>query len=262
MLRERIIPCLLLKGSGFVKTKRFSRPRYIGDAINALRIFNDKAADEIIILDIEASIKRFGPRIELIKQLTGELFMPLTYGGGISSMEHVKAVISCGVEKVSINSRNAQDLKLINQAAKHLGEQSVVGVVDVDKGLLGKKRVVCRGGKRKISGSPAEHARGLAEAGAGEILLQAVYLDGIKTGYDLDLIQEVRAAVDVPVIALGGAGSLEDMARAILVGGAAAAAAGSIFVYHGDLDGILINMPEERERTQAFRRVLREQNQK
>lgn len=261
MLRERIIPCLLLRGSGFVKTKRFRDARYIGDAINALRIFNDKAADEIIIVDIDASVKGYAPRVDMIQQLTSELFVPLTYGGGITTIDQVDAIIACGVEKIAINTRNASNLELTSEASRKYGAQAVVGVVDVDRNLIGRRNVICRSGKQRIKGSPVQHAQRLEKAGAGEVLLQAVYLDGVKSGYDLDLIREVRDAVTVPVVALGGAGSIDDMADVITSGGASAAAAGSIFIFHGMLDGILINMPDEQERIRAFENARKSRGQ-
>ncbi|MBT7692492.1 MAG: imidazole glycerol phosphate synthase subunit HisF [Gemmatimonadales bacterium] len=255
MLRDRVIPCLLLRGSGFVKTRRFKKARYIGDAINALRIFNDKGADELIVVDIDASSAGYAPRMDMIRQLTDELFMPLTYGGGISTLEQVDEIIKAGVEKVAINTRNASGFDFVESASERLGAQSVVGVVDVAKDLLGRPRVVCRSGAQRLEGTPSEHARRLVDAGAGELLVQAVYKDGTRSGYDLALVKEVVSAVGVPVVALGGAHTVDDLAKVIVHGGAAAAAAGSMFVFHGDLDGVLINMPSEEAVTQAFQKA-------
>jgi imidazole glycerol-phosphate synthase subunit HisF len=255
VLRDRVIPCLLLRGSGFVKTRRFKKARYIGDAINALRIFNDKGADELVVVDIDASVEGYAPRMDMIHQLTDELFMPLTYGGGIQTLEQVLGIISAGVEKVAINTRNADDLDLIRAASERLGSQSVVGVIDVAKDVLGRRHTVCRSGARRISTTPVEHARSLVGAGAGELLVQAVYKDGTREGYDLKLVREISEAVTVPVVALGGADTVQDLAEVVVHGGAAAAAAGSMFVFHGELDGVLINMPGEEAVKTAFEEV-------
>jgi len=252
MLRDRIIPCLLLSGSGFVKSKRFANHRYIGDPINTLKLFNDKFADEIIVLDIDASRKGSEINYTLIQELTGELFMPLTYGGGLKSIDEIARIIASGVEKVSINSRNAEDLELIRQASQRYGAQSVVASIDVDRNLFGRQQVVYQSARNKLKTTPEKYAAELEAAGAGEILLQSVFLDGMQTGYDIETVKSVVASVDVPVIALGGAGNIRDMAKVIVYGGAAGAAAGSIFVYHGDLDGILINMPSEEKRIRTF----------
>ena len=255
MLRDRVIPCLLLRGSGFVKTRKFKEPRYIGDAINALRIFNDKGADEIVVVDIDASTKGYPPRLDMITSFADELFMPLTYGGGLTTLDQITEVIGTGVEKVALNSRNAADLELVRTASARFGAQSVVGVVDVQRPRFGKPRVVCRSATEKMSPSPVDHAIALERAGAGEILLQAVHRDGTRKGYDLELVRQVVDAVSVPVVALGGAHGVDDLARVVVEGGAAAAAAGSMFVFHGELDGVLINIPSEESVVSAFQRA-------
>lgn len=256
MLRERIIPCLLLRESGFVKTRKFRRPTYIGDAINALRIFNDKETDEIIVLDIDASVQGYAPRQDFIFTIASEVFMPLTYGGGITELKQAEQIISSGVEKIAINSRNQHGLDLIREVSDVYGRQSVVGVVDVSRNFWGTSRVVCKSGRKTLHNDPLAYAKALVDAGAGEILLQAVYRDGTRQGYDQELVKSIANDVEVPVIALGGASSLDDMIEIIHGCGAAAASAGSLFVFHGTLDGVLINMPTEDERQQALRRYF------
>jgi cyclase len=255
VLRRRIIPCLLLRGSGLVKTRRFKDPRYIGDAINAVRIFNDKEADELIVVDIEATPEDRPPNFELVRDLASECFMPLAYGGGVRSVDHMDRLFSSGVEKVAVNTACLEDLSLISAGARKFGGQSVVGCIDVRRRAFGGQRVVGRSGGRKTGLAPVEHARRLEGAGAGELILQSVDLDGTKAGYDVPLVREVVDAVRVPVIALGGAGSLDHLAEVIVNGGAAAASAGSLFVFHGRHDGVLINMPSEQALDAAWDRV-------
>ena len=252
MLRERVIPCLLMTDRGFVKTKKFRNPVYIGDPINALRIFNDKYADEIIVLDIEAGLDGKKIKFDLIKQFAGELFMPLCYGGGIANIRDVETIVSSGVEKIAINTANYESLKLMRDASKTYGSQSVVGSIDVNKGIFGSYFLAYKNGRKKSGIALLDHVKKIEDAGAGEIIVQAIHKDGTKTGYDIELVQSIVENTNVPVIACGGASKFEDMADVIVKTGVAAAAAGSIFVFHGKLDGILINMPDEKQREQAF----------
>ncbi len=243
MLRARIIPCLLLKNAGLVKTVAFRDPAYVGDAINAVRIFNDKEADELLLLDIEATRQGRGPNYQLLAKINREAFMPFTYGGGVTNLDQVRQLLHSGLEKVAINSAALHDPGFIRRAAELAGSQSIVGVVDVKRDRSGVPRVYDHRAMRLTDRQPAEWAQELARNGAGEILLQDVDRDGGMAGYDLDLVRRVADAVELPLVALGGAGSVDDLARAITVGGASAAAAGSLFVFYGRHRAVLISYP-------------------
>jgi len=251
MLQKRAIPCLLLKGSGFVKTVRFRNPVYLGDPINIVRLFNDKEADELIVLDITATIERRAPQYQAIATLTSECFMPLCYGGGVQTIEQMRKLFSLGIEKVSVNTAFVQNPELITEAAELFGSQAVVGSIDVKRDWLGRNRAFIASGRKNTGLDPTALARDFERRGAGEILLNSVDRDGTMTGYDVDLIRDVATAVSVPVIACGGAGSDKDLAVAIDAG-ASAAAAGSLFVYQGPHRAVLINYPSGQELRQLF----------
>ena len=244
MRRPRIIPTLLLSGNRLVKTKKFKDPTYIGDPLNAIRIFNDKEIDELIVIDITATESGNQPQFQLIEEFAGECFMPLCYGGGLNHIEDVKRIFDSGVEKVSFQRALIKNPSVVEQTAKLFGSQSVVASIDVKEGLFKQKKVVSLRGREIHSLSPTALAAEAVKLGAGEILLNSVDRDGTFTGYDLSLIKEVSQHVSVPVVAVGGCSSAADLAQALLVG-ASAAAAGSMFVYHGRLKGILINVPNE-----------------
>lgn len=248
MLIPRIIPCLLLRGAGLVKTVRFSEPKYVGDVVNAVRIFNDKEVDEIIILDIEAHAGRGRIKWDLVTSTAGEAFMPMCYGGGVTSVDEIKRLLKAGIEKVSINTAAHDNPRLIEQAAKEFGSQSIVAAIDVKKTFLGRYAVVSHGGERKRSAELVPWAKAVERAGAGEILLNSVDRDGTQTGYDLELVRQVTSAVRIPVIACGGAGKVAHFADAIR-SGASAVAAGSLFVFHGPHRAVLITYPERAELT-------------
>jgi cyclase len=201
MIRPRVIPCLLLKGQGLYKTVKFKDPKYVGDPINAVKIFNEKEVDELVLLDITASVEGRGPNFAKIAEVGGECFMPLAYGGGISSLEDIRTLFSLGVEKVVINSRAMEDLTIVREAADRYGSQSLVVSIDVKKGLLGRYEVVTRSATRKTGRDPVQVALEVAAAGAGEIFLNSVDRDGTLEGFDLRLIQSVTSRVEVPVIA-------------------------------------------------------------
>lgn len=242
MFRARIIPVLLLRGQGLVKTRKFKDPVYVGDPVNAVRIFSEKEADEIVILDIDATREGRGPNFELVAEIAGECLMPLAYGGGITTYEQVHQLIRSGVEKVVINSAAALgDMTVITKAAAAFGSQAVVGAIDVKKTLLRGYRVVAKSATVDTSLVPEDHARALVGAGAGEILLNNVDADGTMEGFDLKLVRRVADAVDVPVVACGGAGTPAHLKGALTEGGASAVAAGSIFVFHGKHRAVLIN---------------------
>jgi len=249
---NRIIPVLLLAGKGVIKTKRFSARTYIGDPINAVRIFNEKEVDEIIILDIEATPQGRDPEYGLIQEIVSEAFMPVCYGGGINSVEQASALIRSGVEKVSLNTSALINPKLICDLAYELGSQSVVGSIDVKKSLFSKYQVVTRCGSQKQRVDLIEYAKNLESAGVGEIMIGSIDRDGTQSGYDLQLVKSVSDAVSVPTIAVGGAKELADFSEVINLAGASAAAAGSAFVYYGKFNAVLINYPSQAELQSAI----------
>lgn len=254
MFRPRIIPCLLLDGQRLIKTTGFETPSYVGDPINALKIFNEKEVDEVIVLDIYASKKARKPDFSYIEKLAGECFMPMCYGGGISSMEDAEKIIGCGVEKLSINQGALTNLDLLSAVAKRYGSQSVLGAMDVKKSWFKGVRVWNHVTRKHESYSPEDWALKKTQAGAGEILLNHVDRDGTQQGYDIGLIRSVRQVVGVPVVACGGASSLQNCKSAIEEGGAAAAAAGALFVYKGPHRAVLINYPD----SQALKSLFKE----
>lgn len=245
MLRARIIPCLLVHQGGLVKTTRFAEHKYVGDPLNAVRIFNEKQVDELIILDIDATVHGREPNYSLISSLASVCRMPLCYGGGVKSVEEIIRIIGLGVEKVALGSAAADDPGLIESAAQRVGSQSIVAVMDVKKsGLLGRYEVFTRNGTKKAGLNPVEMARKVEALGAGEILVNSVDRDGTMKGYDLTLIDSVRDAVRLPMTALGGASSLEDMRMLVDRYGVIGAAAGSLFVFKGKYRAVLIQYPQ------------------
>ena len=244
MTRVRVMPCLLLRGRGLVKTRRFKDPVYLGDSVNAVRIFNEKEVDELVILDIEASRDGREPDYEVIAEIAGECFMPVAYGGGVRTLDQARRLIRCGVEKVVVNTAATESYDVIRETAQVFGRQAVVGALDVKKNLLGGYRVVAKSASVEVRVSLDEHVQGLVEAGVGEIFLNSVDRDGMMEGYDLPLIRRIVQQVNVPVVACGGAGNLEHLAAAVREGGASAVAAGSMFVFHGRLRAVLINYPQ------------------
>ena len=245
MWLPRLIPCLLLDGNGLVKTRRFKEPTYVGDPINAIKLFNDKLVDELIFLDITATREGKEPNYALLEKLASECFMPLCYGGGIRSAAQARRIISLGIEKVSLNAAAIENLTLVSAIAAELGASSTVVSVDVRRDWFGRYRVYDGKRKKTTKLDPVDHARALVKAGAGEVLINDVDSDGMQKGYDVGLIRSVCEAIDVPVIACGGAGSLADMRAVIRDGGASAAAAGSLFVFKGPHRAVLINYPSQ-----------------
>lgn len=243
MLRIRTIPCLLLRGRALVKTVRFRRAAYIGDPINTVRIFSQMEVDEIILLDIAATGEGREPQFELIEEIAGEAFMPLTYGGGVRSLEQMERLFAAGVEKVALNTAAHESPGLIEAAAARFGSQSVVAAIDVGRRWWGGYAVYTRSGRRRLPLDPVACARACEARGAGELLLTAIDRDGTMSGYDLELIRQVCAAVRVPVIACGGAGELGHLAAAVRDGGCPAVALGSLVVYQGRNRSVLINYP-------------------
>ncbi len=252
MILPRVIPALLLQGQGLVKTIKFKDPTYLGDPINIVRIFNDKEVDELVFLDITATTNQRPPAFDVLANITSECFMPLGYGGGIRSMEDVRRLLGIGIEKVILNTAAVENPSLVRSAADYAGSSSVVISIDVRKNLFGKYEVYTRSGSRKTGLEPVRHAMEMERLGAGELLINSIDRDGTMQGYDLDLIRRISDAVSIPVVACGGAGKLQDLADAIKMGGASAAAAGSFFVFQGPLRGVLISYPSQDELKQIL----------
>ena len=252
MRRIRVIPVLLLKQNGLVKTVKFKKPVYIGDPINAVKIFNEKEVDELIILDISATPEKRDPSYRKIAEIGSECFMPFGYGGGINEISQIKKILNAGAEKVVINSAAVNHPSLISEAARLFGSQSIVGSIDVKRDFLGKYKVFIHCGSRKINKDPVSYAKELENLGAGEIFLNSIDRDGTMLGYDLPLIESVSKAVNIPIIVCGGARNVDDFVLAVKEGGASAVAAGSIFVFHGRERGILINFPSQDELTEKL----------
>jgi cyclase len=252
MLRSRIIPCLLIHQGGLVKTKFFKDPKYVGDPINAVRIFNEKEADELMVLDIDATIKGVEPDFELIAKLAAECRMPLCYGGGVTTVEQVARIVDMGVEKVAISAAAIANPLLLAEMAAEVGRQSVVAVLDVRKSseLFAKGYEICtHNAKITHKLNPVTLAKQLQDAGAGEIVFNSIDRDGQMLGYDLDLAVQVKKELSVPVTFLGGAGSLEHIGALIGRFGLVGAAAGSLFVFKGKYRAVLISYPTPAQKT-------------
>jgi cyclase len=242
MLRSRVIPVLLTRNRGLVKSTKFDKAKYIGDPINAVKIFNDKEVDEIVVLDIDASKEGRGPDFTMISNIASECFMPLACGGGIRNLNDIQTLFQSGVEKVILNSVILNDFSLITEAAKIYGDQSIVASVDVKKNIWGKYQLFSHSNLIPKIKDPITLLQGLAKAGAGEIMINSVDLDGTMSGYDLKLIELLSACVDIPIVFCGGAGSVGDLLEAYKAG-ASGVAAGSLFIYHGPHKAVLINYP-------------------
>ena len=249
MLRPRIIPCLLVQKAGLVKTLGFKEPKYVGDPINAVKIFNEKEADELIVLDIDATANNAEPDYKMIANLAAESRMPLCYGGGVRTPEQAKRIIGLGVEKVAISSAAIKNSDLISRIAEEIGRQSVVIVIDVKKRLFSKDfDVWINNGKENTKLNALEFAVRAAELGAGEIVINSIDNDGKMKGYDVAFAARVREAVKIPITILGGAGSLVDMRELFIKCGIVGAAAGSLFVFKGVYKAVLINYPNPQEK--------------
>jgi len=254
MLYPRIIPCLLVKDKGLVKTVNFKRPKYVGDPINAVRIFNEKEVDELMVLDIDATLEKRGPDYTMIKHLAEECRMPLCYGGGVTTSEQVQSIVQLGVEKVAMSSAAMENHKLVTEAAECVGNQSVVVVLDVKKRLIGGKyEVWTHNGSRNTRTCPSEVALKMQKLGAGEIVINSIDNDGRMKGYDFALADKIRESISVPLTVLGGSGSLDDIGRLIHTYGAIGAAAGSLFVFKGVYRAVLINYPNRAEKEALIR---------
>ncbi len=247
MFRPRIIPVLLLKNLALVKSIQFKNHRYIGDPINVVRILNKLRADELVILDIEASKNNRLISLDFVENVGEEACMPLTVGGGIKTIEDIKAVINAGAEKIVINTHAAQNPDFVKEASKTFGSSTIVVCMDVKKKLFKGQRTWILGGSKSTIYSPIEFAKLMEKNGAGELIIQSIEKDGTMEGYDIELIKSISTSVSIPTVALGGAGKHEDLIKAYQNGHANALAAGSLFVYHGKKRGVLINYPDKNE---------------
>lgn len=253
MLRPRIIPCLLVHNNGLVKTVNFKSPKYVGDPINAVKIFNEKESDELAVLDIDATVNNVEPNYKMITRLAAECRMPLCYGGGVKNVDQAKTIIGLGVEKVAISSAAVENPTLISKIAEEIGSQSVVVVLDVKKRFLGGKyEVWTHNGKNNTGKCPIELVKEVEKLGAGEIVINSIDNDGEMKGYDLALAKKIREAISVPMTILGGAGSLKDIGNLISNFGIVGAAAGSLFVFKGVYKAVLINYPSPAEKDELI----------
>lgn len=249
MLRPRIIPCLLIHNQGLVKTVKFKDPKYVGDPLNAVKIFNEKEVDELIVLDIDATKENREPDFNVIKNLAAECRMPLCYGGGVKTVEHAKKIISLGAEKVAISASAIANPNLVKEIADAVGVQSVVVVIDVKKvGLLNRYEVFTHNGQKSSGKSPVELAKMFENLGAGEIVINNIDNDGIMQGYDMKLVKNIRDAICLPITVLGGAGTIDDIKKLIDSFGVIGAGAGSLFVFKGKYKAVLINYPTKEEK--------------
>lgn len=257
MLRPRVIPCLLVHEGGLVKTVGFKAPKYVGDPINAVKIFNEKEADELVVLDIDATVNGAEPDYKMIANLAAECRMPLCYGGGVRSAEQAKKIIGLGVEKVALSAAAIENPGLIKQIADEIGRQSVVVVLDVKKRMLSKEYdVFTHNGKKNTKRSVIEVAAQVEALGVGEIVINSIDNDGQMKGYDLALAKKIRDAVNIPVTFLGGAGSLDDIGALIHACGVVGASAGSLFVFKGVYKAVLISYPSVVQRDELIRASL------
>jgi len=255
MLRARIIPCLLVHNKGLVKTVNFKEPKYVGDPINAVKIFNEKEVDELIVLDIDATVENRGPNFELIKNLASECRMPFCYGGGITSVEQAKKIIELGAEKIAISSSAINDPALIKNIGLEVGVQSVVVVIDVrKKGILfgGGYDIYIKNGKEKVKIKLKDFIDQLNEIGVGEIVINSIDNDGMMKGYDIPLISMLREWTNFPITAIGGAGSSIDIKELIEKFKIIGASAGSLFIFKGKYKAVLINYPNREEKLRLF----------
>lgn len=252
MLQKRVIPCLLLHRGELYKTEKFKKPNYIGDPINAIKIFNDKEVDELMFLDIDASVDNKEPNYQLIEAIAGECFMPLCYGGGIKNIEQMKKIYALGVEKISISSQAVTNPILIQKAAEVFGSQSVIVTIDIKKNFWGKQSVFIHRGKKNTKLEPLHFILQIQEFGVGEIVINSIDNDGIMNGYDMELLAQIKNNTNVPIVALGGAGKLIHIKEVFEQAGVDAVACGSFFVYQGPLKGVLISYPSYQKIQEMF----------
>lgn len=257
MLRPRIIPCLLIHKKGLVKTVNFKDPKYVGDPINAVRIFNEKEVDELIVLDIDATMENREPDYAMIENLASECRMPLCYGGGVKTVDQAQRIFGLGVEKVSLSASAIDSPDLVCNTAKIVGNQSVIVVLDIRKSLkIGNYEIWTHNGQKNTHRSPVEIAIQMENLGAGEIVLNSIDNDGMMKGYDLDLVESIRNVISLPLTVLGGAGSLNDIYALINKYGIIGASAGSLFVFKGIFRAVLINYPKREEKDALLKKKI------
>ena len=252
MLRPRIIPSLLLQDNGLVKTVNFKNPKYVGDPINAVRIFNEKAVDELAIFDIDATTKGLEPNYSLIERIANQSRMPLCYGGGVKTVEQAQKIFGLGIEKIALSSAVLQNPDLITQIADRVGGQSVIVVLDVKKKLFGGYEVFTQNGKKATGINPFDFVEKAQRLGAGEIVINSIDQDGVMKGYDMNLIDKIREKISLPLTVLGGAGSLQDIEKVIQKHKIIGVAAGSLFVFKGVYKAVLINYPTKAEKEKIY----------
>lgn len=252
MLRPRIIPCLLVHNNGLVKTVKFKEGKYVGDPINAVKIFNEKEADELMVLDIDATVNNNEPDYSLIEKLANESRMPLCYGGGIKNKEQAEKIFSLGIEKIAISSASIENPGLITEISEAVGSQSVVVVIDVKKKMFGGYEVYTHNATKKHKINLEDFINEIQKLGCGEIVLNSVDNDGVMKGYDLKLVEYLKPLVRVPLTILGGASNIKDIKKIIEKFGIIGCAAGSIFVFKGKYKAVLINYPTWEERKELF----------
>lgn len=253
MLKVRVIPVLLLKNRGLEKTIKFASGKYVGCPINAARVFNAHNVDELILLDIVATTERRGPEFEVIRQIAKETTMPFTVGGGIRDLETIQELLKAGADRVVINTAIVEVNGFLEEASRRFGRQCIVASIDVRETDLGRYEVFIHGGKVPTGLSPVEIAKKVEQEGAGEILINSIDKDGTMTGYDLKLIELITSSVEIPVIACGGASSIEDFSKAYYDAGASAVAGGAIFLFYGKRRTVLITYPKEEELLEYFK---------
>lgn len=253
MLYPRIIPVLLIKDKGLVKSVKFNDYKYVGDPLNAVRIFNEQEADELVVLDIDASTYNQPPNYKLIQNLASECRMPLTYGGGVSNLEQAKKILSLGVEKITLSTSLFSNNKIIQEISEQIGNQSVAAVLDIKKKFFGGYTCFTENGKRDQKVCPIEFSKKLQDSGAGEVIINSIDQDGAMSGYDIELIEKIKQVLTIPVTALGGAGSLDHMVDVLKKTRVSGLAAGSLFVFKGKYRAVLINYPNRDKLNKYFK---------
>jgi cyclase len=253
MLRPRIIISLLIHDKGLVKTVNFKSPKYVGDPINAVSIFNEKEVDELAFFDIEATVLNKEPDYLLIEKLANQSMMPLCYGGGVKTVEQAQKIFGLGIEKIALSSAVIQNPQLVTLIAERVGSQSVIVVLDIKKKLLGGYEIYTHNGKKSTGIDPIKFAKELEQLGAGELIINSIDQDGVMKGYDMNLIDKIAEAITIPLTVLGGAGSITDIEKVIDKHGVIGVAAGSLFVFKGPYKAVLINYPNQLEKNKVFK---------
>ena len=255
MLRARIIPCLLVHKKGLVKTVNFKDSKYVGDPINAVRIYNEKEVDELAVFDIDATVLGNDPDYILIEKLANQSRMPICYGGGVKTVEQAQKIFSLGIEKIALSSAAIHNPILISEISERVGSQSVIVVLDVKKKIFGGYEIYTHNGKKSSGIDPIEFAQKAQDLGAGEIIINSIDNDGTMKGFELNLIDKIRQVITIPITILGGAGSLNDIEKVIQKYGIIGVAAGSLFVFKGVYKAVLINYPSKLDKSKIFQDV-------